>query len=85
MLSIHKFTFQLSDEPVVMMPVNAKILCVQTQNGIPCIWAMVDPSDEIFGRTLRLFGTGHPIPDDFTGNYIGTFQTPMGLVFHLFQ
>lgn len=68
------------------MPVGAKILTVQVQNGIPCMWAMVDPDASTEEVTIRVHGTGHPICDSAKLEYIGTFQIyGGGLVFHVFK
>ncbi len=70
------------------MPIGAKILTVQTQNDIPCLWALVDPQAETEGRNIEIFGTGHPVLSDLgtAREYIGTFQMHNGtLVFHVFE
>ena len=67
------------------MPKGAEVLTVQTQNGCPCMWAMVDSDQRIEVRTFQAYGTGHALPDTPTEKkYIGTFQMDV-LVFHLFE
>lgn len=46
MKKIYKYRIEVTDDQNIEMPVGAKILTVQTQNGVPCIWAMVDPNAE---------------------------------------
>ena len=78
--------------PNVMMPKGARILCVQVQNGVPYLWALV-PSTEfetgmvtIERRVFWVFSTGQEIPDELATHYIGTFQQGDGrLVFHVFE
>ena len=85
MKSIWKFELE-SQNPHLVMPVGAKILCVQAQRDVPCIWVEVDPeSKEKTERTFMIVATGHPI--EFTnGTYIGTFQLQGGdLVYHLYE
>ena len=68
------------------MPEKAKILCLQTQNGEPYIWAEVNPEDNITDRRFTIFGTGHAIEESYQGEYISTFQLENGaLVFHVYM
>lgn len=70
------------------MPKDAKILTVQTQNNNPCIWALVNPNNEVEERFFELFGTGHDVYCDMgiDRKYINTIQMREGgLVFHLFE
>lgn len=46
MKKIYKYAIEITDDQDIVMPVGAKILTVQNQNGVPCIWAMVDPNSE---------------------------------------
>jgi len=47
------------------------------------VWALAGAEPER-PRTLRVFGTGHPLPDDVT--YVGTALAAGGaLVWHLFE
>lgn len=87
MKKIFKYPLEVEDKQVVMMPVDAQILCIQVQHGTPCIWALVDPalaaSQE---RTLLTFGTGHELPTGLELSYIGTYLVHGGnLVFHVFE
>lgn len=81
--------FQLTEpKESIEMPVEAQILTVQTQGGIPCLWALGDPSAPKELRCFEVYGTGHPIHYDMAieRNYIGTFQINGGsLVFHVFE
>lgn len=85
MKTIHKFPFQTADQAMLTMPRGANILCVQAQHGVPCLWALVDPSKPAQERRLRVYGTGHPC-DENAGDYIGTYQLSGGaLIFHVFD
>jgi len=72
----------------IKMPAGAEVLTIQVQGSKPCIWAKVDPEQELTDRSFMLVGTGHPLPiepQDFV-HYKGTFQLAGGaLVFHLFD
>jgi hypothetical protein len=78
----------LTPNCAISMPIGAEVLCVQTQNNLPCLWALVSPDPGELGyehRHFRTYGTGHYMPDN-PGKYIGTFQLNNGvLVFHVFE
>jgi hypothetical protein len=69
------------------MPQDAKILCVQTQNDMPCIWAIVNEEAEPReNRLFHIYGTGHEIKNLENKKYVGTYQLQGGvLVFHVFE
>ena len=84
--TIWKFTLNTTDVQQVEMPAYSEILCIQTQNETPCIWALIDPENEPVKRTFEIFGTGHNIPSNSKRNYIGTYQLMGGsLAFHCFE
>ena len=83
-MTIWKWTLP-NQRNMIPMPEGARILAVQTQFGVPCIWALVDPSHKTEERTFALYGTGHPIVDRYH-SYIGTIQLQDGaFVFHVFE
>lgn len=69
------------------MPQGAALLTVQVQQGIPCIWADVPNTDAPPERRIFwTFGTGKPMPTDFIGEYLGTYQLYDGqLVWHVYE
>lgn len=82
---VWKYPLRLDDEVTFEMPEGACPLTVQVQDGIPTLWAVVDPDAAPTNRMFRIAGTGHPIGAD-VGAYVGTFQLAEGaLVFHLFD
>lgn len=84
MRSIWKFPLMLDDVVTVEMPRDATVLCVQVQQDVPCLWAVVNPESPKEKRQFRICGTGHKL--DGKVNYIGTFQLHNGeLVFHVFE
>ena len=90
MRTIHKFQLEMAQHQELPMPKGAKILTVQVQSYVPCIWAEVpaDSSVEMEQRTIAMFGTGHPIPfDDYTKEvYIGTLTDEGGtFIFHVYD
>jgi len=84
MKTIYKYELEGSN-PHIEMPYGSKVLCVQMQGAVPCIWAEVDPDAPLVKRSFRIVGTGHSI--DFTnGEYIGTFQMHGGtFIWHLYE
>ena len=88
-MKIFKYEMPITDNPLVEMPEGAKVLSFNTQNGVPCIWALVDPAAKKVVREFYIYGTGHKIYTDnrqILPDYIGTIVTMGGaLVWHLFQ
>ena len=77
--------FELQPTVAFSMPGGAEILCVQNQNGLPQLWALVDPEVKAELRGFTCYGTGHAVPDN-PGRYIGTVQMHAGeLIFHVFE
>jgi hypothetical protein len=88
MKKIYKYRLENLSSQEIEMPVEAEILSVQTQNDIPCIWALIDPRAALEKVTFEIIGTGYEIPNVIDGvevdrKYVGTFQLSM-LVFHCF-
>lgn len=81
---IWKFPLETIDEQSVTVPIINRPLCIQVNNGKPCLWMVVDPEAERVRVRIRVFGTGHPgVTADM--DYIGTYQIEGGsLVFHVF-
>ena len=90
MRTIYKYPIPIEGAFEIDLPKGAMILSFQSQNGVPCIWAMVETGFVEEERSFRLFGTGHPveiIPNDRSLHYIGTAQQSQipPLVWHLFE
>lgn len=85
-LTIWKYRLTTTDTQYAEMPKGAKILAVQMQNEVPCLWALVDPDQPKMKVKIAIFGTGHPIDERWGLKYIGTYQLNGGLlVFHVFE
>lgn len=85
-MTIWKFGLPIDDRVVIPMPAGASVLCVQTQNDAPCLWAVVDPGEKLENRVFLVRGTGHDLGEAEWRHYIGTFQIIGGaLVFHVFD
>ena len=71
----------------VAMPLNARIIHVAAQGGVPDavqMWAEVETDEPQFFRRFAVGGTGHLVPDD--GRYVGTALAADGaLVWHVYE
>jgi len=86
--TVWRYAIPVADDFTLMMPKGARPLCIQVQDDIPCLWALVDPTQQEVGRRFRLAGTGHPLTYDTETIliHIDTFQIEDGaLVFHIFE
>ncbi len=85
MITIHKYEIPIEDSFVLELPVGARILSVQTQNGVPQLWAVVDSRAPKREQQFHLRGTGYDCQGLGSLTYLATFQIHDGaLVFHLF-
>lgn len=85
---IFKYALELTEKQMVELPAGAKILDVQMQNGVPCLWAWVDPEEKLKRATeIYVFGTGNPIPmledQKYAYRHLGTVQDGR-FVWHIF-
>ena len=88
--AIWKFKLETEGYQTIQMPEGAEILVLQVQFEEPCLWALVDPSDDVIevGRHIEIIGTGNPMTELEHGHhkYIGTYQQYQGqLVLHVFE
>ena len=83
MTTIYKYQIPY-DFTEVNIPEGAEILSMQLQNGIPCIWAMVDTGQPKIKRKFMIVGTGKELHPCVLHTFIGTYQVP-GFVFHVFE
>ena len=85
MKRVYKYKLVVDDLQEVTLPKGSKPLCVKVQNGLPCLWELVD-TNELETETIRIrcAGTGHDINEDVK-DYLGTEMIYGGsLVFHFF-
>ena len=82
MLTVHKFQFSIDDSVRIEMPMNAKVLHVECQDLIPCIWAHVNTANAKETRQFYVTGTGHPVAGRL--RYIASFQQGQ-FVWHLWE
>lgn len=71
------------------MPLEARPLSLQMQDGVPTLWALVDTSTGMVERTYCFYDTGETLPggpkNSMFWRYAGTLQFPNGTVYHLFD
>lgn len=83
-MKIFKYPLKIVDEQEIYIHEHAKILTIQVQDNIPCIWARINPNGSLIKRKIAIHGTGHECPYYRDDQYIGTFQYGP-LVFHAFD
>jgi len=85
MNTIWKYPLKVEDYQQLNIPDGGQILTVQVQNGIPCVWAKVNPASRLLKRGIFIVGTGHRV-SECCGEHVGTFQIADGaLIFHVFE
>ena len=87
MISIWKYPIQCVGTQIIELPEGAEILTAQLQRemGRLCLWVKVDTEKPKVIRSIRIYGTGHPIEQEKL-KYISTYQVADGmLVFHVFE
>ncbi len=85
---IWKFVLSEEGNQIIELPLDYEILALQTQQGNPCIWVLVDPTRPKKTEVFEIYGTGHEIHYSMGMNreYVGTWQEQEGMfVCHLFK
>lgn len=90
-MKVFKYDLNLGDlddlnQITLRMPIGAEFLHIEVQDGVPRLWALVDPNRGSVPYTIEIVGTGHALStlDDY--RHIGTFLMHGGaLVFHAFE
>lgn len=84
MRKIYKYELPVDGGIIAIKQYIIKILSIQEQNGIPVMWAIVDPDDEVV-EPLKIIaiGTGWELPTGLE-DYLGTAQDEYGFVWHYF-
>lgn len=84
MRKIYKYELPVDGGIIAIKQCIIKILSIQEQNGIPVMWAIVDPDDEVV-EPLKIIaiGTGWELPTGLE-DYLGTAQDEYGFIWHYF-
>lgn len=85
--TIWKFPIDM-DGFVLTLSSNARVVHVAMQGDQPCVWIQHHPeAGEQLKREFRVFGTGHPIPNEWCWNvdagHVGSWQDGP-FVWHLY-
>jgi len=82
------YKYELNEyETWLDLPKESKILTVQNQRNLICLWVWIDQSnlENVITRKFTIFGTGIDIPmSDKKYHYIGTVQIDW-TVWHVFE
>ena len=82
MKTIYKYPL-IPGTNIIKMPYEANILSIQEQNGVVCMWVLVETDYSDVDYEVSIYGTGQVVTTD--KQYISTFQLEGGnLVFHAF-
>lgn len=84
-MRIFKYPLEVGCAHNVYMPRGAQVLHVHEQNGVPTLWALVDPTQEEEARLFSVVGTGWGISDlANNATYRGTAHCG-SFVWHVFE
>ena len=84
MRKIYKYELPVDGGMITIKQCIIKILSIQEQNGIPMMWAIVDPDNEVVEPLeIVAIGTGWELPTGLD-DYLGTAQDEYGFVWHYF-
>lgn len=88
MLTIFKYPLEITDEQIIELPIEAKVLSVGEQNGGLFLWAIID-TEKTQTRKYKflIVGTGNEMPeaaDNELHRFIGTVQIKP-YVWHVFE
>lgn len=85
MKKIFKYELKVTEEQIIHLPENAKILSCQFQSDVLCLWALFDTRTRFKQpRKIRIIGTGNPIYDSEVLVFISTVQKGL-FVWHVFE
>lgn len=74
MRTIWKYPIEITDKQTISIEEDAKFIHVSLDpKGEPCLWFECDDTKPTKKRTIRVFGTGHPLPDDVPLKHLGSF------------
>lgn len=81
-MTIRKYPLEIVDKQVIFIQERVVVLDIQIQDGIPCMWCLVDPDAKPIKRNIYCYGTGRDIDEDIY-SHLGTIQIPP-FVWHFF-
>jgi hypothetical protein len=69
--TIYKYPFNIGDTVILRLPAGAEVIKWDVQNGVPYVWAKVNPDNPWQDQRFQLRGTGHPLGE--VGKHLATF------------
>lgn len=82
---IYKYPLEFKGFQEIELPQGYEILDIHVQNGIPCIWALVDTGNKLVKTDIHMYATGDTIKESDL-EYVGTIHLLAGqAVFHVFR
>ncbi len=85
---VYKYPLDIASTVTRKMPEGAEVLHVGMQDEGLMLWALAKaPSEHAWAnetRTFRVYGTGHPIPDDVLAQYLGSVKDGP-FIWHVFE
>lgn len=85
MRTIWKFPFFIARRQIVNLPLGARMLSCQLQQGVPTLWVLVDEGAPIIDQEIWCIGTGHEVPRAEPLEFVATLQDGDGFVWHIFR
>jgi hypothetical protein len=85
MITVYKYTFDITDTQKLRIHADCEFLRVDVQHDIPCLWAMVNTNKPIIDYDILIVGTGHEVKSWETLKHIGSFQHKDRFVWHVFH
>ena len=85
--TIWKYTLPRDGQTIKIHEYIVEVLHIAAQDGVPTLWAIVDPDRPRDGYTeVVAWGTGWPLPDDVYHecDYWGTCEDGYGYIWHYF-
>ena len=84
MKTVYKYSLGIEGQITEIKDWIIEILSIQTQDGWPVLWAIVDTeNEEEEPFQIYCYGTGWPLPNEY-GHYLGTATDCNGYVWHYF-
>lgn len=82
MRTIYKYPLETTDLQSIKIPrllgakdFRGQFLCIDIQNDFPCLWCLIDTSEQEREVFFRVVGTGNSMPETLDKNdYLGTYQ-----------
>ena len=87
-MTVWKFPLRLTEIQEIELSSGARIIKVDVQHGVICLWAWCNPHPEAtkVKRRILIVGTGHDAPTYSEADYLGSVLTSGGdFVWHVFE